>query len=79
MTGNPNLTTFWGTGSYSTDYRVTGVRLEDVAESHRAWWKKPKQGITAPYKKHHLYPKGVAEPKNPWKDYTIGKMPLRLN
>lgn len=25
------------------------------------------------------YGKGVAEPKNPWKDYTIGKMPLRLN
>lgn len=56
MTGNPNLTTFWGTGSYSAEYQVTGVQSADVADSHRAWWKKPKRGVTAPYKKHSLYP-----------------------
>lgn len=57
MTGNPNLKTFWGTGSYATTYTVTGVSNTEIAESHRAWWKKPKRGITAPYKNHALYPR----------------------
>lgn len=57
MTGNPDLKTFWGSGSYSTEYHVTGVAPSEIADSHRNWWKKPRQGITAPYKKHSLYQK----------------------
>lgn len=56
MTGNKELKAIWAQGSYNTHYSVTGVAYEEIAETHRKWWKKPKGGVSAPYKKHSLYP-----------------------
>lgn len=55
MTGNPDLADFWGNGISDANYRIVGVRPEDIAESHRSHWKKPVKGVSKPYKKHHLY------------------------
>lgn len=55
MTGNPELSRVWWQGSRDTDLSVTGVPFSQIAEAHRGWWKKPKSGVTSPYKKHSLY------------------------
>lgn len=57
MTGNPGISSMNCVGSRDTEFSVRGVRFADVAESHRELWKKPKNGITKPYKKHPLYPR----------------------